>query len=280
VTIYDQGGLRHAALIGVFRNDGLPLLVAAQLAQEIKNELGSRYSALPSNLFGFCEGRYFPWKRDEEKKYGSSIHNGGDFLLHHLLLTTDVYKRNTAIRGDFYFEIVNRQYVFMGVLGSPKLISPFDDNTADVESIYRIVGWDRGSDALGVTVRPMYDEFNEGWHERGTAAADHAKRIEQEFFAARANAVSHLTINISLAIRNAFDALHDYRIDRKSSFDWSATIKPPPGRYDGCDLKGYPLDPQHPWNCDLSPAKRKKRFAEIEAYINARDAKRAAEDAK
>src|SRR5713226_5571403 len=47
-TIYDQTGLRHAALIGVFRNDGLPLLVAAQLAKEIKKELGARYYTVPS----------------------------------------------------------------------------------------------------------------------------------------------------------------------------------------------------------------------------------------
>lgn len=43
-------------------------------------------------------------------------------------------------------------------------------------------------------------------------------------------------------------------------------------RYRGCDLQGYPLDPNHPWNKELSPAEREIRLAEIEAYVTAREA--------
>lgn len=39
------------------------------------------------------------------------------------------------------------------------------------------------------------------------------------------------------------------------------------GRYRGCDLNGYPLDPAHPWNVDLPPDERAKRRLEIEKHI-------------
>jgi hypothetical protein len=44
-------------------------------------------------------------------------------------------------------------------------------------------------------------------------------------------------------------------------------------RYIGCDLKGYPLDPDHPWNRDLPPDERAARIAEIESYITDRTQK-------
>jgi hypothetical protein len=44
-----------------------------------------------------------------------------------------------------------------------------------------------------------------------------------------------------------------------------------PGRYDGCDAEGYPLDPEHPWNKDLPPLERAKRLLEIEEYIERRE---------
>ncbi len=46
----------------------------------------------------------------------------------------------------------------------------------------------------------------------------------------------------------------------------------PAGRYDGCDLNGYPLDPGHSWNRDLPPLERAKRLLEIEEYIARREA--------
>jgi hypothetical protein len=42
----------------------------------------------------------------------------------------------------------------------------------------------------------------------------------------------------------------------------------------GCDLQGRSLDPNHPWNLNLSTAKRKKRLAEIKAYLEQRDRER------
>ena len=49
---------------------------------------------------------------------------------------------------------------------------------------------------------PDLEEFPKSLRERG-AAGHEALKLENEFFAARDNAVSTLKINISLAIRNA-----------------------------------------------------------------------------
>lgn len=43
-------------------------------------------------------------------------------------------------------------------------------------------------------------------------------------------------------------------------------------RYRGCDLEGKPLDPNHPYNSNLPPLERAKRFLEIEEYLAALEA--------
>jgi hypothetical protein len=276
-SYWNTDGFRRTAVIGAFAQCGIPLLLAAQLAEEVDHELSARYYHLPSNFEAFLEKEHnprhpdFPWSKEFASSLGGTIYDGGDFWLHTLLMTTASYLRGSAMRSDFFVEVINRQYVFIGVVNGIATLS-MSGERQNAEPAYRLLDWARND---STAVRPIHEEFNQGWYDRGTQAAEQAKAIEEEFFAARNNAVSMIRVNIGLAIRNGFDTLHDYRQSRSAKFDWSATIKPPPHKYSGCFPDGSPVDPDHPWNRDLPPKERAKRLAKIEAYVAKRETEHA-----
>ena len=71
---------------------------------------------------------------------------------------------------------------------------------------FRIVG--RGSTAQIVAV---HEELNSLDVFSDARAADQLRRLERDYLDGRDNAVTRLRINLSLAIRNAFDRLQDQR---------------------------------------------------------------------
>jgi hypothetical protein len=75
---------------------------------------------------------------------------------------------------------------------------------------------DRGADAR---VRTLDEEGNLNWTD--PAAREKYRKIETEFLEARSNAVTMLRVNVSLAIRNALDAIHEHRKHTGASLDWS-----------------------------------------------------------
>jgi hypothetical protein len=285
LNLWDTNGFKHGALIGAFVGANIPVMAAARLAREVNAELRQRYYVLRSNLERFLEKSHNPqhpsWPFDDTMRnsLGCPLPSEDEaFWLHHLLVMTKSYQLDKALPGDFCIEIADKKYVYITCIDALPALSPFSDDKSYLDPNWRILGWERGND--DPVVQHIAEEFQLGWDERDSSAWQAAHAIEKEYLDAHRDAVSLVRINISAAIRKAFDRLRDHRASRKLSIDYSNTIKPPSGRYDGCDTHGYPLDPQHPWNRDLPPAKRRKRLADIEAYINERDAKWAAEDAK
>jgi hypothetical protein len=285
LNLWDTNGFKHGALIGAFVGANIPLIAAARLAREVNTELRQRYYVLRSNLERFLEKKNNPahpfWPFDDSirKGLGCPLPSEDEaFWLHHLLVMTESYQPNKALSGDFCIEIADKKYVYINCIDALPVLSPFSGEKSYLDPNWRIIGWERGND--DPVVQHIAEEFQVGWDERGSVAWQAARTIEKEYLDAHRDAISLIRINISAAIRKAFDRLRDHRASRKLSVDFSSTIKPPPGRYDGCDINGHPLDPQHPWNRDLTPTKRRTRLAEIEAYINERDAKWGSEDAK
>jgi hypothetical protein len=257
-AFYDSFGVSHWALNGALYASGVPLLSACRLGVLIADELGAAYGRFPSRLDDYLEKRLnplfpnFPWPESPLQRflYGST----SDFWQHHLLRTqTNIYQPGKMLRGDYCIEIVNREYVFTGFDWQGKLLtmSPFGGQASDLSPDYRILGWHRDGDDLDI--RSIFDELPRGWADSDPEALAGARAIEDEFHAARANAVSVLRINVSLAIRNAFDAIHDRRVCTGAKFDWTATAADLSGKVTGCDEHGYPLDPEHPWNKGRKP---------------------------
>lgn len=275
---YDTAGIALVSLTGAIHACGVELLLAARLAASLDDELGARYGAFPSNLNAYLEQRKlnrnyprYPWEMPGENiKIAGDVRD--DFWLHHLLRTFSEkteYRPRETLPGDFFVEIVDRQYVFFGWNTGIKTQSPFSNEAYEMESAYRISGWERGE----ATVRSIAHEIPAEWADGVDAARLIGEQIEKEFDHARKNATGVLRINASLAVRNGLDAIHDHRLKAGAAFDWNATAKPLPGKYAGCDAAGRPLDPNHPWNMNLPPHERAARLEEIENYIAERDRK-------
>jgi len=275
---WDSFGIGEAALIGAIHKSGAELLMSAKVAHLVIDEFVSPRGHLPSRLGDYLDRPLnptpgqFPWKSEDRK---IDLRIDDDFWLHHLLKTrSTIYQPGTAMEGDMVLEIVDRRYVFTDFAFSERrklpVMTPWGLRpSSEPEMSLEIDGWERGKDAV---VRPLYDIIDFGGMMDNPAKQDAAKALEQEWLNARRNAVGLLRVNVSLAIRNAFDAVHEHRLMTGASFDWTATGKPKPGRYAGCFPDGTPVDPDHPWNRDLPPDERAKRLAEIEEYVAAREA--------
>lgn len=253
IVFYDPFGVTHWALNGALYAVGIPLLSACRLGSLVADELGAAYAKLPSRLEDYLHKPFnqrhpnFPWPESSREKF--LYEATGEFWLHHLLRTqTTIYQRGIVLRGDYCIEIVNREYVFAGFdwQGKLKTISPFGGPASDLSPEYRIVGWRRNDDPI--EIRSIVEELPRGWSDSDAKALVSARTIEDEFHTARANAASLLRVNVSLAIRNAFDAIHDHRVQNEAKFDWDATIADAQRTGAGHDVHGRPLDPQHPWN--------------------------------
>lgn len=207
LRLWDTISLKRVALVGAFHRAGVELLLAGRLVDAVAGELEARYGEFPSRLDEYLtrplntNHPHSPWGKVKGEP-GEDVHD--DFWLHHRLVTgTSIYQRNKAMRFDWFIEVVDREFLFLGVEGL-KTVS-MDGATVDAEPLYRIRGWARGADAM--TVGVVEEAGNLGDPETRERLA----RIDAEFHDARENAVGLLRINASLAIRNALDAVHDHR---------------------------------------------------------------------
>jgi hypothetical protein len=267
-SLYDSEALEQAGVIAGFWAAGMPAFLAARLAGAFYNEWRScGYTGLDK-----LSRLNFYWRKaaQENHNFWSSSDLADTFSLHRALRTgTQLYRANCALNEDMIVEIVDLHYVFDPSPANGKLLiaSPIG-GTAPATPAFRILsGWERGE---SVKISSIADEVPSFDFETDKRSAAIYKAIETEFLNAWQNAVGLLRINVSLAVRNAFDAVHEYREQDNNSRGWFNPIIPDaPKRYVGVDDRGLPLDPKHPQNLKLSPLDRAKRLVEIEEYIEA-----------
>lgn len=263
--LFDSFGLAHGALIGAIHSGGVEVLLAARLADAIAEELGGAYADLRPNLERYLDRDLnpnfpsYPWDAGPDAGLAGDVRDMF-WLHHHLRVGAAAYRPGMALDNDLVLQIVDRTYVYLDIA------NPRGSQTEVPEPHYRIYGWGPSAE-----VRPYYYDGPD-LSLKDAAAREGRRQLAETFAHAWRNATARLSINLSLAIRNALDVIHDERDKRLEQFDWTATAKTPPGRYAGCDLEGRPLDPDHPWNVALEPEARRARLAQIEAYIDARDA--------
>jgi hypothetical protein len=268
-ALYDSEGLEQAGVIGGFWAAGMPPFLATRLTRAFYKEWRScGYTGLDklSRLYV-----YWYQAAKDDSDFLSSLDSRDTFTLHRALRTrTSIYKPKTALSEDLIVEIVNRRYVFNLSRADGKLptLSPIG-GTVPASPAYRIIsGWERGEEAVISNIGEEVPNWD--FSEDPQSAAIY-KRIEDEFLSAHKNAVGLLRVNVSLAVRNAFDAVHDRRQRGSRPRNWFVSVTHAPNRYIGVDDAGFPLDPNHPGNLNLSPLARAKRLVEIEEYIEDRD---------
>lgn len=220
---WDQFGIGEMALTGALISAGAELFTAARLSHVILDDFTTARGRLPSRLDMFLDKDYndqypkFPWQGNAAEGNWSD----DDFWLHRTLrLHTNVYLPKTRLNGDLILEIADRRYVFtrldyFGRLPNLPRVQAWgttDGNEPDVE--YEIVGWERGREASLRNFAELVDlrDIVENPQKQRVA-----KQLETTWLEARRNALGLLSVNVSLAIRTAFDAIHDSRSAGASS---------------------------------------------------------------
>ncbi|MBP7817080.1 MAG: hypothetical protein KA085_13200 [Phenylobacterium sp.] len=201
--LYDSPALAHAALIGALHLAGFELLVAARLAAAFAEEAALVYGKLHSNVAVFLQSPFNPKPGYRPWTATAADDLDDDFWVHGRLLGSVVnYQPSVAVIGDMTIEIADHEYVLTGHHGAPalKIHSPVSKGGLPANPDYRIVG--RGSAARIV---PITDEVDNLDFSTDPVSAARYKALEVDYLAARDNAVALVRINVSLAIRSAFD---------------------------------------------------------------------------
>jgi hypothetical protein len=197
--------LKHIAVIGAFQKAGVDLLLSLKLEAPIADELENNNNGeIPSNLDRYMQKPLhtgpgdLPWEHREDDPF-----HGSDFWFHHLLLTRTpaVYRRGKSMLGDFVIEVADRQYVYMDTVRKHESIP---------NPLFKVIGWERGEDA---EIRHFHHEVADmGRFFEEETEKERQGHLMAEYLDAYAHATGRIWLNISLAIRNALDAIHDRRV--------------------------------------------------------------------
>ena len=212
--VWDSRGLQHAALLGALHLAGLELLVAARLAAAVTKDMSLFYGRLPSNLRAFLQAPLNPRPGHTPWEGGfSTAQSEDDYWLHHALRTaSDIYRPHETVRGDYLLEVADNQFVITRHHGSKvDFLSPASSAQLKVNPEFRIIG--KGGEVRVVRIHEEVESLN--FHADPVAAAAYTK-VETEYVRAYDNAVTLLSVNASLAIRNAFDRVLDERSARRA----------------------------------------------------------------
>jgi hypothetical protein len=266
-ALYDSEGLEHAGVIAGFWAAGMPAFLAARLASAFYNEWRlCGYTGLDK-----LSRLNFFWRKAARDNSSFLSDVTDTFTLHRALRTrTNVYKANSSLNEDMVVEIVDLRYVFDPSRADNKIPihSPVSGSVWATPAFRIVSGWERGEDVIISSIADEVPNFDFSADERSAAIY---KAIETEFLNARQNAVGLLRVNVSLAVRNAFDAVHEYREQGTKRRSWFTSAVDASCRYAGVDDTGLPLDHDDPRNLRLSPPDRARHQVEIEQYIVARD---------
>jgi hypothetical protein len=205
---YGSPALAQAALIGALHLAGFELLVAARLAHAFAEEAGHVHGRLYSNIQIYIQAPYNPKPGYRPWIVSPTDEVDDDFWVHNRLIDSVVdYRRAVAMVGDFLIDIADHEFVLTEYLGSKiKIFSPVAAKGLDASPDYRITG--RGSTAQIVAITDEVDSLD---FSISPASAARYKALQEDYLAARENAVTRVRVNVSLAIRNAFDLVADDR---------------------------------------------------------------------
>jgi hypothetical protein len=201
--------MAQTALVGALHMAGFELLVSARLAAAFADEYGASHGRLPANLNTFWRSKALnpsadiPWGKTD-----SDIPVDQDFWIRYLLRNrSEVYRRGTAIPGDCVVEIADNTFVLTRIHDlAIKRSSPASGKALPASPLYRLVG--RGAAAHIVPIHMEVETMDFGIDSR---SREKMCSLEDEYMSGRRHAVTLVNVNLSLAIRNAFDRLEDVR---------------------------------------------------------------------
>jgi len=192
--------------------DAVPsLLLAAKLAGPIVSAFVENVGRLPGQMQDLVRAAM---------KAGADvgeIESDDDYIAIRQMLASypDIYESGRPHEGDIIVIIVGRRYVFSRVRRALRTLSPWG-NPARPEMVWAVIsGWGRGTSPDDVLVTRFEDTIARDEFP-GEPSAEAGAAKEREAFAALDRATSRIEVNVSLAIRNGLDRIHDHRISKRS----------------------------------------------------------------
>ncbi len=203
---YDGFCLEHAGMLGGFVKAGVEPVLAAKISKALVDYEFSARGKVPARL-----DELFDPAAKAIGIEGFDPPRFDDFWMHHYLRTRagERYRGGQALERDVAIEIADREFVSINWGMSSRSLAT--GVRQDWESAFRITGWGRG-EAIVVSVAEDVSNWD---FERHPDAKEELRRIEAEFQRGRKNAIGRLQVNISLAVRNALDAVHDVRAQKQ-----------------------------------------------------------------
>lgn len=222
--MFDANGLSQIAIAAGIFWSGIEIVSAGRLAQAISRHFRAAYGRPPSGLYGAARKWWdsitvVRGLQDYSALKESTI-NGLDNLddaIIYAAIRRDPkdYRPGQSWPEDVYFDLVDRQYGFLGTPGSNvKVHNAISGREDQMQPEFRVSGWSRGGD---VEITQLYQEFPRGWDQKGTPARAAACEIEQEFFSANDDPQGKLSLNVSRAIRRGHDRIFDLRNQRQNT---------------------------------------------------------------
>jgi hypothetical protein len=216
VVLFDTAGLEEWALAGAFHRGGLGLLASCRLARAIFGEIAPRSADGITNLGQLVRQDASLISSADRLMAEAGLQRGGVdrwFWVHRALRGVTYYEPRKAISGDLVLEVLDGRRVALAMRHDRRLqfASVAGGPSSDFSPLLDIQWSGRGDLAVLDPFEGLDLDFEANPDGRGAAA-----EIEAEYAAARENAVAIVRLNVSLAIRNAFDLVHDFRVAASS----------------------------------------------------------------
>lgn len=204
--------LRHIAVIGAFQAAGFDLVLAAKLVAPVADHLEARYGSIPTRMDRYLDKdlnpRFpeYPWPKRENDPLIES-----EFWVHYMMRTRAeaLYRRGEALLTDFVVEVVDRRFVYLGALSKAADTRVVGGMAYPLDPMFRLVGLERGVDE----VQTLLIAEEAGNLSTPEGKREH-KRLEAEYFRAYVHCMGRVHVNVSLAVRNAMDAVHEHRLEK------------------------------------------------------------------
>lgn len=195
-------GLSWMATVGAIHGSGIDLLLAAKLVHAAIFDLESSRGHLWSNLESILRSAR---KMPTIEEVPGGAYN--DYWMHRWIKrNTDSYVERQSIKTDATIEIADKAYCYEGAIWSPPYSGSGFPGLCRVSLV-------RGGDVEVVTPLTEAGYSAETPYDGSEPIPD---RILEEYRQAYRNSVGLIRVNISLAIRNALDAVERYRAETEA----------------------------------------------------------------
>jgi hypothetical protein len=197
--LFTDQGIAHFALVSALSQAGVELTPAGRVAMAVAADFEFSDGQIPDRLddywrdCAFESGDQFYLDREQtdtkDRFEFYKLINKHNQSRTHLIASPD----------EIVLEVINREFVFSG-RANLKSVALFSNKSFDLVALARMTGWERG--AKSVSLIPLHDE--------ATADPYGARHLEDAYHEARQKAVSAIRINVSFAVRLAFERLRKH----------------------------------------------------------------------